>query len=233
MKFTTCIAAALFASVLCVPEAVAEQDVRGTGETVPGSYIVVLEDGVDASPQTLASRYRGTLKRTYRTALSGFSVRDMTEQQARRLAADPAVDYVQRNLVVSGSATQPNAPWNLDRIDQRALPLDRRYTYPDNGAANVRAYVLDSGVRITHEEFEGRASHGFDFIDDDATRATARATEHTSPAPSRAAPPVSPSGHGSSACGCSGATTGPPWTAWASTACNDSGRSGRLRPRRQ
>lgn len=167
MRIITCIAAALFAAVLCTPAATAQQALRGVGEAVPGSYIVVLKDGVSASPQALLSKYEGRLKRTYRAALQGFSVRDMSEQQARRLAADPAVDYVQRNLIISGNDTQPNAPWNLDRVDQRALPLDRQYTYP-NSAANVRAYVLDSGVRITHNEFEGRASHGFDFVDNDA-----------------------------------------------------------------
>lgn len=167
MRINTCIVVALFATVLCTPTATAQQALRGVGEAVPGSYIVVLKDGVSASPQALVSKYEGRLKRTYRAALHGFSVRDMTERQARRLAAEPAVDYVQRNLIISGNDTQPNAPWNLDRVDQRALPLDRQYTYQNN-AASVRAYVVDSGVRITHNEFEGRASHGFDFVDDDA-----------------------------------------------------------------
>ncbi|MDX8142978.1 S8 family peptidase [Lentzea sp. BCCO 10_0061] len=168
MRINTCIAAALFATVLCTPTANAQQALRGEGEAVPGSYIVVLKDGVSASPQSLLSKYEGSLKRTYKAVLNGFSVRDMSEHQARRLAADPKVSYVQRNLILSGQTTQWNAPWNLDRIDQRALPLNAQYTYPNNAAAGVRAYVLDSGVRITHNEFEGRASHGFDFIDDDA-----------------------------------------------------------------
>lgn len=94
-------------------------------------------------------------------------MRDMTEPQARRLAADPKVAYVQRNLRVSIQETQRNPVRGLDRIDQRPLPLNANYVYPDNAANNVRAYVLDTGILTTHQEFEGRASHGFDFIDDD------------------------------------------------------------------
>lgn len=91
----------------------------------------------------------------------------MSEQQARQLAADPRVSYVQRNLRVSVQETQFNAPWNLDRVDQRALPLNGSYTYANNAGAGVRAYVLDTGIRTTHQDFEGRASHGVDFINDD------------------------------------------------------------------
>jgi subtilisin family serine protease len=167
MRTKICIAAALITTVVSAPTANAEKDVIGTGDAVPNSYIVVLKDGVDASPQTLLTKYDGKLKRTYSAALNGFSVREMSEKQARRLAADPRVSYVQRNLRVSIQETQHNAPWNLDRVDQRALPLNGSYTYANNAGAGVRAYVLDTGIRTTHQDFEGRASHGVDFINDD------------------------------------------------------------------
>jgi subtilisin family serine protease len=61
---------------------------------------------------------------------------------------------------------QLNPPWGLDRIDQRDLPLDGRYRYP-NEAQSVRAYVLDTGVRATHTDFGGRVLPGYDFIGDD------------------------------------------------------------------
>src|SRR5262249_53760184 len=81
----------------------------------------------------------------------------MSEAQARRLAATPAVAYVQRNGVYQISGTQPNPPsWGLDRIDQRNLPLDNSYTYP-NTASNVHAYIIDTGIRRTHTDLGGRA----------------------------------------------------------------------------
>ncbi|MFS8096387.1 S8 family peptidase [Lentzea alba] len=167
MRTKICIAAALIATVVSTPTANAEKDVIGTGEAVANSYIVVLKDGVKASPQTLLSKYKGTLKHTYRAALNGFSVHDMSETQARRLAADSRVSYVQRNLRTKIQQNQFNPVWGLDRIDQRALPLNGRYTYPDQAGAGVRAYVIDSGIRTTHVDFQGRASHGYDVVNND------------------------------------------------------------------
>jgi subtilisin family serine protease len=81
------------------------------------------------------------------------------------MAADPAVAYVQPNVVHRASGTQTNPPsYGLDRIDQRNRPLDRSYTYPRT-APGVHAYIVDTGIRTTHADFGGRASSGFDAVD--------------------------------------------------------------------
>ncbi|MCX2950488.1 S8 family peptidase [Lentzea sp. NEAU-D7] len=151
------------------PTAIAEQAVLpGAGtQVVEGSYIVVLKDGARTPASALASRYQGDVKHTYSAALNGFSVTGMSDRQARRLAADPDVQFVERNTIATIQGTQSNPVWGLDRIDQANLPLNQSYTYP-NTASNVTAYVLDTGIRKTHSEFEGRASDGYDFIDNDA-----------------------------------------------------------------
>ncbi|GAB3357812.1 hypothetical protein GCM10027452_24150 [Micromonospora halotolerans] len=88
---------------------------------------------------------------------------------ARRLAADPAVAYVEQDRVVTTQATQTNPPsWGLDRIDQRSLPLNSSYTYP-NTASNVRAYIIDTGIRTTHTDFGGRATWGTNTVDSNNT----------------------------------------------------------------
>ncbi|NBO79879.1 MAG: serine protease, partial [Actinobacteria bacterium] len=55
--------------------------------------------------------------------------------------------------------------WGLDRIDQRALPLNNRYTRTQSGAG-VTVYVIDTGVRATHSELSGRVAAGFTTISD-------------------------------------------------------------------
>jgi subtilisin family serine protease len=140
------------------------------GTPVKDSYVVVLKDGkaapaaVRAAAADLARANAGAVTHTYTAAVRGFAVR-MTEARAKRLAADPRVAMVAQDGVVTATATQSPATWGLDRIDQRALPLDNSYTYSTT-ASNVRAYIIDTGIRPTHSEFGGRASVGYDAVGD-------------------------------------------------------------------
>jgi len=156
--------------------AAAEGEVLGAdrADAVPGSYIVALRDS--ASPRALSAsaadslvgKYGGQVRTTWQHALNGFHA-SLTAAQARRIAADPRVDFVQADLPVKATGTQPNPPsWGLDRVDQQNLPLDSSYTYP-NGAGNVTAYVIDTGIKITHQDFGGRASWGTNTVDSNNT----------------------------------------------------------------
>jgi subtilisin family serine protease len=69
---------------------------------------------------------------------------------------------------MSVSYTQSPAPWGLDRIDQRNLPRSNSYTF-FTGGAGVRAYILDTGIRLTHNDFTGRAVSGHDAVDPGTT----------------------------------------------------------------
>ncbi len=102
----------------------------------------------------------------YKATVRGFHAR-MSETQAARLAADPAVEYVEQDAVIEAAATQPGVTWGLDRIDQHVRTLDRKYTY--RSAKDVTAYVIDTGIRTSHKDFGGRATSGWDFVDGDKT----------------------------------------------------------------
>ncbi|MFF4273821.1 S8 family peptidase [Streptomyces sp. NPDC001536] len=141
---------------------------------IKDSYIVTLKKGstgfksTSAAGKSLVKEYGGTVKKTFGSALNGYSA-TLSAAEAKRLAADPAVASVEQNQRVHVDATQSSAPWGLDRIDQAALPLSGTYTYPDTAGAGVTAYVIDTGVRITHSQISGRASYGYDAVDGDTT----------------------------------------------------------------
>ncbi|HEU5475588.1 MAG TPA: S8 family peptidase [Actinophytocola sp.] len=135
---------------------------------VPDRYIVSLGantpgDDVDRLAGELTARYGGKKGFTYTAAMKGFSL-EASADTASRLAGDRAVEYVAQDIEITPDAlsVQVNPPsWGLDRIDQRSLPLDNKYHYP-NTANSVTAYVIDTGILLNHQEFGGRAICGWD-----------------------------------------------------------------------
>ncbi len=149
-----------------------EGQVRHAGglTAIPGSYIVVLKPQAAASTVAtkateLAGLHSGRIGHVYTAALQGFAA-ELTEREARRLAANPVVAYVQQNhrvTIQGGSQIRPPS-WGLDRVDQPGPLASNVYAYP-NTAAGVRIYVIDTGIRVSHVDFGGRAVSGFDSID--------------------------------------------------------------------
>lgn len=128
-----------------------------------GRYIVQLRSG--ASAFAAASAVGATNVTSYRQAITGFAA-DLTAEAYDALVTDPNVIAIEPDALVQASDTQLSpVSWGLDRIDQRALPLDRAFTY-DNRAEGVRAYVVDTGVRPTHVQFGGRVVAGYDGVRD-------------------------------------------------------------------
>jgi uncharacterized repeat protein (TIGR01451 family) len=147
-----------------------DKSIRRHERSVPDSYIVVLKPEVEgarvaALAKSLAAAHGGRVAAVYQSALRGFSVQ-LTAKSAEALAHNPVVDYVEEDAIVEmASTTQTSAPWGLDRIDQTSLPLSTTYTYNATGAG-VHAYIIDSGIRTTHQEFGSRASVSFDNVGD-------------------------------------------------------------------
>ncbi len=139
----------------------AEGVVAGTADpdAVPGRYVIRLKPGATASASALAGSGVSA------SWSGGFAAR-LSAAQARRLAASPSVAIVEQDRVMRINTTYRSPIWNLDRIDSRSRKLSRSYT-PANSGAGVTAYVIDTGIRRSHTQFEGRASYGYDFVGED------------------------------------------------------------------
>jgi len=115
-------------------------------------YIVKLKDGVVLT-QTPNSINIGKF--------SGLVVDD--SHQLDVLMDENIVEYYETDSVITSS--QFSLSWGLDRIDQESLPLNRNYS-PNSRGSGMYVYVLDTGTRITHQEFEGRVDYGINIITD-------------------------------------------------------------------
>ncbi len=147
---------------------------------IPNQYIVVLHASAVAAGATnpsaasvadvanaMAAEYGGEVIYTYDAALFGFAA-TFSADSAAALQANPAVDYIEPDRVVqidqdSVDVAQTGAPWGLDRIDQASLPLNSTYNYNVTGNG-VHAYIIDTGVRTTHNEFAGRIGNTYSAI---------------------------------------------------------------------
>ena len=139
---------------------------------------------VVATATDLTATYGGTFSTTWSAALKGFLL-NSTQAQAMSMSGDSRVAFITEDgaIAVGTPETtpivmtpdpnvdlnpQPNAPWGLDRIDQRSLPLNNLYAYNNNGDG-VNAYVIDTGILTTHWEYRGRASTIYDAYEGEGT----------------------------------------------------------------
>ena len=168
----------LFALVLAGPAGAQPQN-QASGSTrapviglnkpsaIDGRYIVVFHEQAPAAAASVArvdARALGArILHSYNHVLDGFSAK-LSPSAVEALRSNPHVAFIEADSRVHASDTQSPATWGLDRIDQRNRPLTNSYTYNATGSG-VTAYIIDTGIRLSHTQFGGRAVSGFDAVD--------------------------------------------------------------------
>ncbi len=164
-----------------------------SGRAIPNQYIVVYNDNsvkkmagnlaggrisrMDASTAAdfqaravnelttnMTSQFSMRVSKTYDRALGGFAAK-MNDRTLAAMIKDPRIDFIEQDQIMTANAVQSNATWGLDRIDESDLPLDSFYEFNFDGTG-VDAYVIDTGIRASHNDFGGRVSAGFTAIND-------------------------------------------------------------------
>lgn len=140
-----------------------EGKIRRSERRIAGRYIVMLQPGTDVDAFGKAARvsHGARVRHAFKHGIKALSL-DVSETEALALSRDARVSFVEEDSVVSATSA-----WGLDRIDQRALPLDGAYSH-DRSGAGVTVYIVDTGIFADHEEFAGRVASGFSSVPGDA-----------------------------------------------------------------
>ena len=143
------------------------------GEEIPDQYLIVFERSTPpanvAAAEAKVKQGGGTILFRYHKALRGLAVKvpPAALPALRNLPDVARLERDQRVVLSALTAGNPqiDPPLGLNRLDQRLLPLDKRYTYSETGTG-VHVYVLDSGLYAAHRQFVGRVLPGYTAIAD-------------------------------------------------------------------
>ncbi|KAF5018461.1 hypothetical protein F66182_9558 [Fusarium sp. NRRL 66182] len=159
------------------------------GAVIPNSYIVTYKSSATSRDKkkheealTKKAKSKGKEGVVDNLELGGFQgyVAEMTSSELKDVTNSDLVAHIEKDVAFNFSAVvdssfgpltkraytkQLNAPWGLARISQRTgRGLDAQYYYDKTANAGANVYVIDTGIRITHKEFSGRAVWGANFI---------------------------------------------------------------------
>jgi subtilisin family serine protease len=147
---------------------------------IPGCYIVAFKKNIKEGNSNIqasiaqasvknAVRAFGRITEEFGGAMNGFTVCGVkSKNQMKSLQTHPQVSFMEQDQIVKSLNLQTvNNPlsWGLDRIDQRSNTLDKKFIFNGAKGSQVNVYIVDTGIRLTHSEFENRASYGYNSID--------------------------------------------------------------------
>ncbi|KAI9172631.1 putative oryzin precursor [Paramyrothecium foliicola] len=191
MKFTTTICTFSGLLSLVLAGAPIKNDGISADILVPDTYIVTYK--AEAKPADIKKHQDAITKKSKKKSKKGVIeainldglqgyVAEVPPSELNEIVDSKLVAYIEKDSVVNITAvaaepeklgkrapvSQPAAPWGLARISHRlggnSGSFASNYYYDNSAGSGVRVYVIDTGIRTSHVEFEGRAVWGANFI---------------------------------------------------------------------
>lgn len=156
------IVASLAVAAVAAAQPTSNPKLRTHAGGIPNRWLVQLapRTGADIGrsvsdiAEDLRLQFGGSVTHVFKFG-NGFSVQ-LPANVAVALSRSPRVAWVEQDQPAIPASIESAPSWGLDRIDQSSSTLDSQYHYFVRGSG-VHVYVIDSGIRTTHEDFGGRA----------------------------------------------------------------------------
>jgi subtilisin family serine protease len=142
-------------------------------DRIQGSYVVVFDTSVSTAALHANADF---IRLKTGQKMNVFTIKDfkaigglLPTEYVDYFRGLPTVQYIEEDQVsrASDCNTQTGAVWGINRVVQRTpINLDGNYIYDDDAGSNTLAYIVDTGILLTHVEFEGRAVWGSNFVGD-------------------------------------------------------------------
>ncbi|CAG9975630.1 unnamed protein product [Clonostachys byssicola] len=135
-------------------------------DVVANKYIVKFKDNsalasLDSALSTISVAHEYTFEHVFK----GFSG-ELSQEALDALRSHPDVEFIEEDSYVylDGFLEQSNAAWGLGRISHRAKG-STTYVYDETAGEGTCAYIIDTGIDVTHTDFEGRATFAVNYGD--------------------------------------------------------------------
>ncbi|PWY80585.1 subtilisin-like protein [Aspergillus heteromorphus CBS 117.55] len=172
-KHSLLLLAALLPAILGTPV----QKSRQATDVIPGKYIVTFKPGVDEARIESHTEWATILhkrslerrdttdpslpvgiERSYKINNFAGYAGSFDETTIEEIRKSQDVAYVEEDQVwyLSELVTETRAPWGLGSISHKGT-ASTDYIYDDSAGDGGYAYVVDTGILATHQEFGGRA----------------------------------------------------------------------------
>jgi len=165
--------------ILCLLSLSSALELSKVLEPIENEYIVQFNNNVSRADREGHMDTIGATSEIFKRydfpGFSGYAATINDTHALQRVLDSPLVQLVEQNGLMhlfdereqlDACLTQKSATWGLVRTSVEDLRLTGEYTYLDGIGEGITGYILDTGVYIEHNDFEGRAKWGYNAVGD-------------------------------------------------------------------